>query len=151
MLTARGEERDRINGLEFGADDYVAKPFSPREVTARAKAVLRRANGALAWKPENELLRAGAIEVDVRSHQVTRDGAVVTLTAKEFDLLAFLMRNPRRALRREELLEEVWGFSFGDVSTVTVHVRRLREKVEADPSSPRHVRTVWGVGYRFDP
>jgi DNA-binding response OmpR family regulator len=151
MLTARGEERDRINGLELGADDYVAKPFSPREVTARAKAVLRRANGPLAWRPESELLRAGPIEVDVRGHQVTLAGEPVALTAKEFDLLVFLMRRPQEAFRREELLREVWGFSYGDVSTVTVHVRRLREKVEADPSEPRHVCTVWGVGYRFEP
>ncbi len=151
MLTARGEERDRICGLELGADDYVAKPFSPRELTARARAVLRRANGSMALRSGTETLSAGAIDVDPSSREVHVDGRPVALTAKEFDLLAHLMRNPRRTYRREELLEEVWGFSYGDASTVTVHVRRLREKVEADPSQPCHVRTVWGVGYRFDP
>jgi DNA-binding response OmpR family regulator len=152
MLTAMGDERDRICGLELGADDYVAKPFSPRELTARAKAVLRRANGSMAL-PANDggVLRAGALEVDPSSREVTRNGEPVALTAREFDLLAHLMRSPRRAFRREELLEEVWGFCYGDASTVTVHIRRIREKVEADPSQPRHVRTVWGVGYRFDP
>ena len=151
MLTALGREQDLISGLELGADDYVSKPFSAREVAARAKAVLRRARQTLAPAPDPRLLRAGGLELDVSSREVRRDGESVAMTAKEFDLLAHLMRNPRRAYRRQELLEEVWGFSFGDVSTVTVHVRRLREKIESDPSRPRHVRTVWGVGYRFEP
>jgi len=152
MLTARGEEADRIAGLELGADDYVAKPFSPRELTARVKAVLRRAAGAmLVLRPDETVLRAGSLEVDVVAHEVRVVGALVPLTSREFDLLAHLMRNPRRAFRREELLEDVWGFTYGDTSTVTVHIRRLREKVEADPSVPRHVCTVWGVGYRFEP
>jgi DNA-binding response OmpR family regulator len=151
MLTARGEESARISGLELGADDYVAKPFSPREVTARAKAVLRRAGGSLpAARPGPAVLSAGRIELDTGTHEVRLDGAVVALTVKEFDLLAHLMRHPRRAFRREELLADVWGFTYGDASTVTVHVRRLREKIEADPSQPLHVRTVWGVGYRFE-
>ena len=150
MLTARGEEVDRIAGLELGADDYVAKPFSPRELTARVKAVLRRATGAVSAE-EVEVLRAGNLEVDPVAHEARVDGQLVMLTAREFDLLAHFMRNPRRAFRREELLADVWGFSYGDTSTVTVHVRRLREKVEADPSAPRHVCTVWGVGYRFEP
>ena len=150
MLTARGEEVDRIAGLELGADDYVAKPFSPRELTARVKAVLRRATGVVSAE-EVEVLRAGNLEVDPVAHEARVDGQLVMLTAREFDLLAHLMRNPRRAFRREELLADVWGFSYGDTSTVTVHVRRLREKVEADPSAPRHVCTVWGVGYRFEP
>jgi DNA-binding response OmpR family regulator len=151
MLTARGEEADRITGLELGADDYVAKPFSPRELTARVKAVLRRATGPLAPSGETATLRAGDLEVDVRSHEVRMAGEVVALTAKEFDLLAYLMSHPRRACRRETLLEEVWGFTTGDTSTVTVHIRRLRAKIEPDPSAPRYVCTVWGVGYRFEP
>ena len=151
MLTARGEEADRIAGLEFGADDYVAKPFSPRELTARVKAVLRRATGPLVTVPEPTVLRAGDLELDVVVHEARLGGQLVPLTVKEFDLLAHLMRHPRRAFRREELLEQVWGFAYGDTSTVTVHVRRLREKIEADPSAPRHVCTVWGVGYRFEP
>ena len=150
MLTARGEEVDRIAGLELGADDYVAKPFSPRELTARVKAVLRRAAGGLAAE-EAGVLRAGDLEVDPVAHEARLHGELVSLTAREFDLLAHLMRNPRRAFRREELLADVWGFTYGDTSTVTVHVRRLREKVEADPSAPRHICTVWGVGYRFEP
>jgi DNA-binding response OmpR family regulator len=152
MLTARGEEADRIAGLELGADDYVAKPFSPRELTARVKAVLRRAAGPVPWQEqEPAVLRAGQLEVDVVTHEARLSGEVVALTAKEFDLLTHLMRNPRRAFRREELLADLWGYSYGDTSTVTVHVRRLREKIEADPSAPRYVCTVWGVGYRFEP
>ncbi len=151
MLTARGEEADRIAGLDLGADDYVAKPFSPRELTARVRAVLRRAAAPMASGAEPAVLRAGGIEVDTIAHEVRLDGELVGLTAREFDLLAHLMRNPRRALRREQLLEDVWGFTYGDTSTVTVHIRRLREKIERDPSEPRHVTTVWGVGYRFEP
>jgi DNA-binding response OmpR family regulator len=151
MLTALGEETDRIVGLELGADDYVAKPFSPRELTARVKAVLRRANGPLAPAQTPTVLRAGALEVDVTAHEARLDGELVALTAKEFDLLAYLMEHPRRAFRREQLLDRVWGFSYGDTSTVTVHIRRLREKIEADASAPRYVCTVWGVGYRFEP
>jgi DNA-binding response OmpR family regulator len=151
MLTARSGEVDRVTGLELGADDYVAKPFSPRELTARVKAVLRRATGALDARFEPARLRAGGLELDATTHEVRLDGAPVELTAKEFELLALLMRHPRRAFRREELLERVWGFSYGDTSTVTVHVSRLREKIETDPAAPRYVRTVRGVGYRFEP
>lgn len=151
MLTAKGEEADRITGLELGADDYVAKPFSPRELTARVRAVLRRASGALSEASGPAVLRAGDLELDTVAHEARLQGELISLTAKEFDLLAHLMRHPRRAFRREALLADVWGFAYGDTSTVTVHVRRLREKVEADPSDPRHVVTVWGVGYRFEP
>ena len=151
MLTARGTEADRIAGLEMGADDYVAKPFSPRELTARVKAVLRRATGPLPAAGEPDALAAGDLQVDLRSHEVRLDGVLVALTAKEFDLLAYLMSHPRRAFRREALLEAVWGFTTGDTSTVTVHIRRLRAKIEPDPSAPRYVCTVWGVGYRFEP
>ena len=151
MLTARSSEVDRVTGLELGADDYVAKPFSPRELTARVRAVLRRATGAVETRLGVAVLRIGELEVDSTTHEVRRSGAVVDLTVKEFELLSHLMRHPRRAFRREELLESVWGFSSGDTSTVTVHVSRLREKIETDPGLPRYVRTVRGVGYRFEP
>jgi DNA-binding response OmpR family regulator len=148
MLTARGDEDDRVAGLELGADDYVAKPFSPRELTARVRAVLRRAGGGVA-DAQLSTMTAGSLVVDVRAHEARRDGARLALTVKEFDLLVHLMRHPNRAFRRDELLEAVWGYSYGDTATVTVHVRRLREKIEADPSDPRHLLTVQGVGYRF--
>lgn len=151
MLTARGEESDRIAGLELGADDYVSKPFSPRELMARVKAVLRRAAGPLTAAGQPPVLRAGSLEVDTIAHEARVGGELVALTAREYELLVHFMRHPRQAFRREELLEEVWGFTVGDTSTVTVHVGRLREKIEAIPSEPRHVCTVWGVGYRFDP
>jgi DNA-binding response OmpR family regulator len=151
MLTARGGEVDRVTGLEIGADDYVSKPFSPRELTARVRAVLRRANGVVDARTAPSRMCAGDLELDVTTHEVRLGGSVVDLTAKEFELLANLMRRPRRAFRREELLQQVWGFDYGDTSTVTVHVSRLREKIEADPGAPRYVRTVRGVGYRFEP
>jgi DNA-binding response OmpR family regulator len=153
MLTARSEEAERIIGLEAGADDYVTKPFSPRELTARVRAVLRRAAAAAnsSGHGNGAVLRAGELEVDLDRHEARLSSEPVPLTAKEFDLLAYLMSHPRRAFRREALLEAVWGFTTGDTSTVTVHIRRLRAKIETDPSSPRHVCTVWGVGYRFEP
>jgi DNA-binding response OmpR family regulator len=150
MLTARGDEDDRVVGLDIGADDYVAKPFSPRELTARVKAVLRRARSTPAAEQPATIMGDG-LAVDVGAREVRVDGKVVSLTAREFELLAFLGRNPRQVFRREALLERVWGYTYGDTSTVTVHVRRLREKIERDPSTPRHLVTVWGVGYRFDP
>jgi DNA-binding response OmpR family regulator len=153
MLTAKGEESDRVIGLELGADDYVSKPFSPKELTARVKAVLRRARGPLAPTAAGgpAVFEAGDLVVDVRAREARLRGERVALTAREFELLVFLIRHPRQAFRREELLEQVWGYTYGDTSTVTVHVRRLREKVEDDPGAPRHIATVWGVGYRFEP
>ncbi len=152
MLTARDEEGDRIAGLELGADDYVAKPFSPRELTARVKAVLRRTSGPLSPALANEAeLVAGDVRVDTEAHCASVRGESVALTVREYELLVHLMRHPRRAFRREELLAEVWGFEYGDASTVTVHVRRLREKIEEDPGAPLHICTVWGFGYRFEP
>jgi DNA-binding response OmpR family regulator len=148
MRTARGEEADRIVGLDLGADDYVTKPFSPRELVARVRSVLRRspARGATG------LIVAGRLAIDVGAHEVTLDGVPVQLTVKEFDLLAFLAAHPRLVFSRAQLMDRVWGYEAAfDTGTVTVHVRRLREKIEDDPSSPRHVQTVWGVGYRFVP
>jgi DNA-binding response OmpR family regulator len=153
MLTARGDEQDRVTGLELGADDYVGKPFSPRELTARIKSVLRRAERHEEWAPAGgpRLLQAGTLSIDVPARDVRNEGHPIALTVREFDLLVFLMRHPHQVFRREDLLERVWGYSFGDTSTVTVHVRRLREKVEAEPSAPKRIQTVWGVGYRFEP
>jgi DNA-binding response OmpR family regulator len=150
MVTARAEETDRLIGLETGADDYVTKPFSPRELALRVRSVLRRAGGAVV-PPGRGVLRDGDLVVDVGAHEVALRGESLSLTAREFDLLAFLLRHPRQAFTREALLERVWGWSFGDSSTVTVHVRRLREKVEADPTAPARIVTVWGVGYRYEP
>ncbi len=149
MLTALGEETDRLVGLETGADDYVTKPFSPRELALRVKSVLRRSRGAP--PPTGETTIDGDLTVDTAAHEVRLRGREVSLTAREFDLLAFLMRHPRQAFTRADLLEKVWGWEFGDSSTVTVHVRRLREKIEEDPTAPRRILTVWGVGYRYEP
>ncbi|MFG2367278.1 response regulator transcription factor [Streptomyces mirabilis] len=155
MLTARGDEEDRILGLEVGADDYVTKPFSPRELVLRVESVLRRA-GALATAqsapsaPRLTGLGAGPLALDPTARRATRHGQELALTIREFDLLEFFLRNPGRATSREELMRRVWGWEFGDLSTVTVHVRRLREKIEDDPARPGLINTVWGVGYRFD-
>ena len=150
MLTAKGDVDDRVTGLEVGADDYVTKPFSPRELTARVGAVLRRVATVATDDQRPSVLQAGNIRLDTASRRCWVDGNPVQVTTKELDLLAFLLRSPGRAWRREELLEHVWGWTYGDTSTVTVHIRRLREKVEQDPTSPRHLQTVWGVGYRFE-
>jgi DNA-binding response OmpR family regulator len=149
MLTALGEEADRVLGLQLGADDYLTKPFSPRELVLRVQSVLRRSL-ARPSPPPPETLTDGAIEVDVARRIARLDGAELALTVREFDLLVFFMRHPGRAFKRSELLDAVWGWTFGDQSTVTVHVRRLREKVESAPAVPRRILTVWGVGYRYE-
>jgi DNA-binding response OmpR family regulator len=147
MLTALGSESDRVVGLELGADDYVTKPFSPRELVLRIASILRRSGDPKL--PEDGRLSDGDLVLDVPSREAWLDGAPIALTSREFDLLRFFMTSPGVAFTRAELLERVWGWSFGDQSTVTVHVRRLREKVEADPTSPTRLQTVWGVGYRW--
>jgi DNA-binding response OmpR family regulator len=160
MLTALGDETNRLAGFEFGADDYVTKPFSPRELAMRVRSVLRRSRGGgLDGRPGDPAQPGPAqpriadrdLEVDLAAHEVRISGKLVQLTSREFDLLVFLLRNPRQAFTREQLLAEVWGWSFGDTSTVTVHVRRLREKLEDDPTIPRRIVTVWSIGYRYEP
>jgi DNA-binding response OmpR family regulator len=151
MLTALGEETNRVVGFETGADDYVTKPFSPRELTLRVRSVLRRARGGGLGMPSLGVLCDGDLAVDLSAHEAKLGQALLALTAREYDLLVFLMRHQRRVFTREQLLEEVWNWSFGDTSTVTVHVRRLREKLEQDPTLPQRIVTVWGVGYRYEP
>jgi len=152
MLTARGEEYERILGLGLGADDYVTKPFSPGEVVARIQAIFRRIEMARSPAPLSaETIHIGEIVIDPSVRQVTVKGQPVTLTAKEFDLLHYLASHPHQVFSREQLLDQVWGYTYaGETSTVTVHVRHLREKIEADPANPRLIETVWGVGYRFN-
>jgi len=167
MLTALNQEDDRIDGLEAGADDYLAKPFSPRELVLRVQAVLRRTRqeaGEALGQPGRPgrpgsadegqpagPLQIGAFTLDTPAHELRLHGEPLVLTVREFDLLSYLLRHPHTVLGREDLLRSVWGWEFGDLSTVTVHVRRLREKIEADPAHPLLLQTVWGVGYRFDP
>jgi DNA-binding response OmpR family regulator len=148
MLTALGSESDRLVGLRLGADDYVTKPFSPRELALRVDSVLRRVGQR---STRGTPISDGDLHIDPTQHQATRDGVPLALTVREFDLLYFLMAHPRTVWSREALLKEVWGWSFGDQSTVTVHVRRVREKVETDATRPSRLVTVWGVGYRWDP
>ena len=150
MLTARGEEADRIVGLELGADDYVTKPFSPRELVARVRTVLRR--GGATSESGHERIRFGDVEIDAAAREVRKGDGVVKLTAREFDLLLFFARHPRRVFSRDQLMSRVWGYEPAfDSGTITVHVRRVREKIEDDPARPRHLETVWGVGYRLTP
>lgn len=153
MLTARGQETDRVVGLESGADDYVAKPFSPREIVARVRAILRRVGAQRSDdEPPPPPLEFGQLRIEPGARVASLSGEQLALTPKEFDLLHFLASHPRIAFTRVELLDHLWDVAYdGDPSTVTVHVRRLREKVEDDPSSPRHLVTVWGAGYRFEP
>jgi len=151
MLTARREEMDRIAGLEMGADDYVVKPFSPQELVSRVRAVLRRTRGVVE-EPQEKSLVIGDLELDPQTRLVTLAGQEIGLTVKEFELLWFLMRHPRQVFTRDQLLENIWGLSdYIDPGTVTVHIRRLREKIEKDSSQPEHLLTVWGVGYKFEP
>jgi DNA-binding response OmpR family regulator len=150
MLTALGEEADRVLGLEVGADDYVTKPFSPRELVLRIRSVLRRAAGP-AVNAVPAILRDGDLVADTGRRVAHLGDRVLALTVREFDLLAFLLANPARAFTRAELLDKVWGWRIGDQSTVTVHVRRLREKIEPEPAAPTRIHTVWGVGYRYEP
>jgi DNA-binding response OmpR family regulator len=149
MLTARGEAADRVVGLELGADDYVTKPFSPRELAIRVRNVLKRTAADPVAAPT---LDYGRLRIDGPAREVTVDGAPVRLTAKEFDLLLFLAASPREVFSRKQLMDAVWGYEAAfDTGTVTVHIRRLRAKLEADPAAPRHIETLWGVGYRFVP
>lgn len=150
MLTARSDEADRLWGFELGADDYVTKPFSPRELVMRVKAVLRR--GASVTPGREQPLTFGDFSLDPAEHTVARGAETIPVTSTEFDLLHFLARHPRQVFSRVQLLDQVWGRDFyGDDSTVTVHIRRLREKIEYDPAAPRLILTVWGVGYKFEP
>jgi DNA-binding response OmpR family regulator len=149
MLTARGEETDRIVGLELGADDYMVKPFSPRELVARVKAVLRRAEAATI-RDSNGLVPCGGLRINPETREVWHRGREVSLTSKEFDLLYFLAMHPNQVFTREQLLDQVWDYTYAaEQSTVTVHIRRLRAKIEDDPIKPRCIKTLWGVGYKF--
>ena len=153
LLTAKGEEPDKVVGFSVGADDYVTKPFSPREVVMRVQAMMRRVQAtSVPAMVQNGTLHFGTLIIRPQLHIAERDGMALDLTSKEFDLLYFLASHPRQVFTRLQLLDNVWDMGyFGDISTVTVHIRRLREKIESEPSSPHHVKTVWGVGYKFDP
>ena len=150
MLTARSEDADKIIGLESGADDYITKPFNILELKARIRALLRRANAAPQQKTQNTLLSAGGVTLDLEQRVALKDGQVVELTAKEYDLIELFVKNPRRVYSRENLMDLVWGYTYaGDYRTVDVHIRRRREKLEDDPAAPQHILTKWGIGYYF--
>lgn len=152
MVTARREEVDRIAGLEMGADDYVVKPFSPQELVSRVRAVLRRIGRDQPWAVSERALSFDSIQIDPRTRVVMIKESQIELTAKEFDMMYLLARHPKQVFTRDQLLERVWGGAeYIDPGTVTVHVRRLREKIESEPSKPKHLLTVWGVGYKFEP
>jgi DNA-binding response OmpR family regulator len=152
MLTALGEEADRVAGLELGADDYIVKPFSPRELTLRVTRILERAQAVPQAAPAPAgVLIDGDLVLNEAARSVSRGGSPLALTGREYDLLSFFLHHPGQVFTRAELMEKVWQWTFGDQSTVTVHVRRLREKIESDPGQPTRIATVWGVGYRFDP
>ena len=150
MLTARSEDADKIIGLESGADDYITKPFNILELKARIRALLRRANAAPQQKAHGALLTVGGVTIDPEQRVALKDGQVVELTAKEYDLIELFVKNPRRVYSRENLMDLVWGYTYaGDYRTVDVHIRRLREKLEDDPAAPQHILTKWGIGYYF--
>lgn len=151
LLTSRREESDRIAGLELGADDYVVKPFSPQELVSRVRAVLRRTQSKTE-SPTYGIVQTGNLNINPQTREVSANGSEIILTAREFDLLYHLVTHPRQVFSRDQLLESIWGLhDFIDPSTVTVHIRRLREKIELDPTSPVHLVTAWGVGYKFEP
>ena len=150
MLTAKGDDMDKILGLEYGADDYITKPFNILEVKARIKAIIRRTTPKENVQNKSQVIEAGNLVLDCESRRVNVDGKEINLTAKEFDVLELLVQNPQKVYSRENLLNIVWGYEYlGDVRTVDVHIRRLREKIEANPSEPKYVHTKWGVGYYF--
>jgi two-component system response regulator VicR len=150
MLTAKGDDMDKILGLEYGADDYITKPFNILEVKARIKAIMRRTTPKDNKQDKNQVIQAGNLVLDCESRRVSVEGKEINLTAKEFDVLELLVQNPQKVYSRENLLNIVWGYEYlGDVRTVDVHIRRLREKIETNPSEPKYVHTKWGVGYYF--
>ncbi len=153
MLTARAEDADKLSGFDVGTDDYLTKPFNPRELVARVQAIMRRVEAmSVPAMVFDGSIQFGGLTIRTQTRQVERDGAPVDLTTKEFDLLQFLASHPKQVFTREQLLLHVWNYeNYGEDSTVTVHMRRLREKVERDPAKPRHLRTVWGIGYKFEP
>lgn len=150
MVSAKKEDIDKIRGLGLGADDYIVKPFSPSELVARVKSHLARYERLINKEPQNESIMVRGLRIDKVSRRVFVNNHEVTFTAKEFDVLTFLAQHPNHVFNKEQLFERLWGFdSFGDISTVTVHIRKIREKIEADPSNPQYIETVWGAGYRF--
>ncbi|BCB05553.1 response regulator transcription factor [Bacillus sp. KH172YL63] len=151
MLTALGQEKDRIYGLTIGADDYVTKPFSPRELLLRVKNVLRRTYSSPAKAEEEEVLSWQGLMIDRSKRKVTAGGKDVDMTVKEFELLSLLAQHPSQVFSKSQLIEKLWGYEYlGDANTINVHIRRLREKIEDDPSEPRWIKTVWGIGYKFE-